>query len=198
MRRGAFLRAALAGALVPAALLGACGGGKAPTSAADATAPSATAAATDTGKPAPSTTEPAPSAGKTRADCPKIPESTVDVPPLDAGVMSNAQPDAAHDRNASDLNAIVQRHRDRFRCCYDVAQQAHPGIAGEFVLDFTLNPDGSLKSAAHNKERSVIKDDGMGECAIDVIKSISFPASKKGKETSVSYPFGFKPKGGSR
>jgi hypothetical protein len=198
MRRGAFLSAALAGALVPAVLLGACGGGKAATSAADATAPSATAPAADTGKPAPSATEAVTPSGKTRADCPKIPESTVDVPPLDAGVMSNAQPDAAHDRNATDLNAIVQRHRDRFRCCYDVAQAAHPGIAGEFVLDFTLNPDGSLKTASHNKDRSAIKDDGMGECALDVLKSITFPASKKGKETSVSYPFGFKPKGGSR
>ena len=190
------MAAACAGALLSALVLGACGGGKTAASPADATAPTAmtTAAPADTGAPhAPSA---APSSSvRTRADCPKLAESTVDMPPLDAGVMSNAQADAAYDRNASDVNSLVQRSRDRFRCCYDVSAKEHPGIQGEFVLDFVLKPDGTLKSSSHNKDKSQIKDDAMGECALEVLKTITFPASKKGKETTVSYPFGFKPKG---
>lgn len=194
MRRGLLLAAACAGAFLPALVLGACGGGKTAVSPVDATAPPTT--------PVPSTEAPrdTPSAQpsatvRTRADCPKLAESTVEMPPLDAGVMSNAQADAAFDRNATDVNALVQRSRDRFRCCYDVSQREHPGIQGEFVLDFVLKPDGSLKSSSYNKEKSQIKDDAMGDCAIEVLKTITFPASKKGKETTVSYPFGFKPKG---
>lgn len=189
------MAAACAGALLPALFLGACGGGKTASSPADATAPQATSAIPEAPSSPAAPAAPPSATTRTRADCPKLGESTVDMPPLDAGVMSNAQADAAYDRNAADVNALVQHSRDRFRCCYDVAAREHPGIQGEFVLDFVLKPDGSLKSAAHNKEKSQIKDDAMGECAIDVLKTITFPASKKGKETTVSYPFGFKPKG---
>jgi hypothetical protein len=112
--------------------------------------------------------------------------------------MSNATPDAAFDRSADDITKIVQRNRDKFRCCYDWVLKDHTDASGSFVLKFTLNPDGTLKEASHDTGASDIKIPAMGECAINVLKTISFPPSKRGKESAVSYPFVFKPKGGKR
>lgn len=200
MPRGSLLAAALACGLSPALLLGACGASKSSPSGADATAPSSPPSVGAAN--APGTTEPsstgAAAPAKAKPECGKLPQSTVELPPTDGGLMNNAQPDASFDRNSNDITTSIQASRDRFRCCYDWALKEHPGIQGSFILTFTLNPDGSFKSAAHDTAKSDIKDPLMGECALDVLRALSFPPSKKGKETTVAYPFRFTPKGAAR
>jgi hypothetical protein len=202
MQRGSLLLAcAIGAASAPGLLLVACG----PRSTAS---PAPATATSDVGSgPAPSSaktddkpgdTAPAPHK-KTMADCAAQSGSTVDVPTSDAGMMNNGQPDAGSaDRSGDDIRTIVQANRDKFRCCYDVALADHPGLEGSFVVGFTLAPNGSLKTAALDKTASDIKDDAMGDCAVAILKTLTFPPSRKGKESTVSYPFGFHPKGGKR
>ncbi len=120
------------------------------------------------------------------------------LPPADGGVTNNASPDASHDRGAAELGHIIQKHRDRFRSCYEQALGRSPSLAGAFVLLFTLNPDGSFKSVSQDKDKSDIRDDAMAECMISVVKGLSFPPSARGRETTMSYPFDFKPKASAR
>ena len=197
--RGKLVAGAVLGLFVSAGVLAACGSSK-PTPPADASA-AATPATAPSAAPERATASTAPSAAppptRTVADCKQVPPaSEVELPPTDAGTMINASADAGADRTANDITHIIQRHRDRFRCCYDLVQRDAPGEKGTFVLDFVLEPDGKLKTASHNKAQSEIKSDAMGACALDVLRGISFPASKRGKESAVSYPFGFKPKAG--
>ncbi|MCC6647453.1 MAG: AgmX/PglI C-terminal domain-containing protein [Polyangiaceae bacterium] len=197
--RGRLVGGAVAGVFLGAGTLAACVGTKAqPPTDASASAPVSAPVAAQDEAPARAPdahADAAPSAPKVVADCKQLPAaSEVELPPTDAGTMVNASADAGADRTANDITRVIQRHRDRFRCCYDVVSRDAPGEKGSFVLDFVLAPDGALKSVTHDKAKSDIKSDAMGACAIEVLRGITFPASKRGKESAVSYPFGFKPK----
>jgi hypothetical protein len=134
------------------------------------------------------------------ADCTPFASShsRVGLPPGDLGMVSNATADAAFDRSHTELTAAVQKRIDKLRCCYDFARQTRPGIEGTLVIESVLQPDGTLTQASHDKGRSEIKDDAMGACAVAVWKDIRFPASKRGRPTTVSYPISFRPAGGDR
>ncbi len=196
--RGKLVIGALAGVFLGAASLAACGKaatpppGDASAASPPASAPAQTATRAASEAPPSPPPDAATSHARSAADCKQVPAtSEVELPPTDAGTMINASADAGADRTANDITRVIQRHRDRFRCCYDVAAS---GERGSFVLDFVLAPDGKLKSASHDKAHSDVKSDAVGACAIDVLRELSFPASKRGKESAVSYPFGFKPK----
>jgi hypothetical protein len=117
------------------------------------------------------------------------------LPPADGATP--AAPAAGGGRDQGDVQAIMQLNRAKFRACYDEARKRVPTLRGSFVLTFTLNADGTLKQGSYNREKSDIKDDAMGDCGLAALKAIGFPPSKRGMETTISYPFGFTPGGGS-
>jgi hypothetical protein len=121
---------------------------------------------------------------RTAADC-----LTVGEPAAPAGPAIGGQ--ARKDLLAS----MMQTHRDKFRCCYDVARRQNASLKGSFQIEFQLKPDGSITSVATNREKSEIKDDAMDSCAVAVGKTFHFPASAEGKESTVPYPYTFTPRG---
>jgi outer membrane biosynthesis protein TonB len=98
------------------------------------------------------------------------------------------------DRTMNDIRAIVANNRDGFRGCYDRSAQAHPGIKGTYTLKFVLSPDGSVKSADADPSKSQIHAADLEACTVGVLKSLKFPPSRRGMESTVSYPFDFNPK----
>ncbi|HEU4534435.1 MAG TPA: AgmX/PglI C-terminal domain-containing protein [Polyangiaceae bacterium] len=117
------------------------------------------------------------------------------LPPAD-GAAAPAGSAGGSGRDQGDVQAIMATHRGKFRACYDEARKRTPTLRGSFVLTFTLNADGTLKQAAYARDKSEIKDDAMGDCALGALRAIGFPPSKRGMETTISYPFGFTPGGG--
>jgi len=95
----------------------------------------------------------------------------------------------------NDIRAIVASNRDSFRACYDKSQKGHPDIKGTFILNFVLNPDGTVKSAQADHAKSQIHAADLETCAIATLKTLKFPPSRKGMESTVNYPFDFNPKG---
>ncbi len=94
------------------------------------------------------------------------------------------------------LASMMKKHRDKFRCCYDVARRQNPAIkGGAFIVEFQLKSDGSIKSAGVNRDKSEIKDDVMDSCAVAVARTFQFPASAEGKESTIPYPYTFTPQG---
>jgi TonB family protein len=84
-------------------------------------------------------------------------------------------------------------NRDKVRACYDAALKNNPGIAGDLVVSFVINPDGSVKSAEVNWSESELHVPELDACAIDVLRTLKFPPSSRGLESKVNYPFNFKP-----
>jgi len=97
-------------------------------------------------------------------------------------------------RRRDDIKTIILTHRDEARACYDKALDAHPGIEGDLMIKWTIDPDGNVTNPVVDHGKSQIHEDSVGNCIIDVIKKIKFAASGKGFETHAVYPFNFHPK----
>jgi hypothetical protein len=98
-------------------------------------------------------------------------------------------------RGREDLRAIVMAHRDEARACYDAALRAHPGIQGDLVVQWTIDPKGNVTQISEDMERSAITEPSVVACVVGVIKKIQFAASPGGYETKAFYPFKFTPRG---
>lgn len=108
----------------------------------------------------------------------------------DEAAQAGGDPDT---RTMEVIAATVKEHRKDARACYEKGAKQVPGLKGDLVVHFVLKPNGKVKSAELNKERSTITEPSVVSCVIDVITAIEFPRSSRGMETSVNYPFNFTP-----
>jgi TonB family protein len=99
-------------------------------------------------------------------------------------------------RTTAMIQETVKANRQPVRDCYDKGRKEIGDLKGTMTIKFTLDPDGKVKKAELVLERSDIKAPSVVTCAIDAIKKIKFPPSSRGMETTVDYPFDFKPDGG--
>lgn len=88
---------------------------------------------------------------------------------------------------------IVQKNRQPFRECYEAFLQRSPGIKGDLTIHFVLDPEGQVKSAELNAERSTLTEPQLVVCAVQAMQRLRFPASSRGLESKVNYPFNFNP-----
>jgi TonB family protein len=114
--------------------------------------------------------------------------------PSAAAPASNATASPARDsRGKQEIQQVMADNRDKVRACYDAALAKNPGIAGDLVIDFTIDPRGDVKQADVNWSQSEIHIPELDNCAADAVRSLKFPASSRGLESKVSYPFNFNP-----
>lgn len=132
------------------------------------------------------------------------PEPTADGAPDDSAPAGDGSPAAGpaeqeSDRDLAQIQSIVSSDQNRkpVRACYEKAQKEIPDLKGTMTIKFVLDPEGNVKSAELVPERSDIKSPDVANCAIAVIKGLKFPRSPKGMETTVNYPYNFKPPQGS-
>jgi hypothetical protein len=97
-------------------------------------------------------------------------------------------------RGPADIRAIVMAHRDEARACYDKALAGHPGMEGDLVIQWTIDPKGNVTQVSLDSARSQITDPGVIGCVGDVIRKIQFAASPGGYETKAFYPYNFHPR----
>jgi len=86
---------------------------------------------------------------------------------------------------------IVKENRKPVRECFDKAKKDLPDLKGDMVIHFVVDPDGKVKKADLNQERSTIKSPAVVDCSIKVLQGIKFPPSSRGMDTTVNYPFNF-------
>lgn len=100
---------------------------------------------------------------------------------------------ATETRTTEVIQKIILDNRKAVRTCYDKAKKDLPGLEGTLTIHFVLDPEGAVKKAEVNLERSQIKNAELGECAIKELKKMKFPPSSRGMESTINYPFNFKP-----
>ncbi len=174
MQACTYLNAVAGAVLAGLSSIAACGGAPTQASSPSSTDPTAAVASSDISGPSPTPAASSPS-------------------PTPAA--ASAAPVAAPDRSTNDIRAVVASNRDSFRACYDKSLKGHPGIKGTFILSFVLNPDGTVKTAQADQSKSEIHAADVETCAVAVLKTLKFPPSRKGMESTVNYPFDFNPKG---
>jgi len=116
------------------------------------------------------------------------PAAASDAPPAPA-----ADPKAPETRSMDVIRKLVMDNRKAARKCYDDARKDLKDLKGDVVIHFVIDPEGNVKSAEPNLERSTLKSTAVSECVVGVIKGIKFPKSSRALETSTNYPFNFTP-----
>lgn len=111
--------------------------------------------------------------------------------PATAATPAEAAPKDA--RSKEEIQRVISENRDKVRACYEAALKQNPGIQGDLVVDFVIDPEGRVKSAEVNWSESELHIPELDTCAADVVKTLKFPASSRGLESKVSYPFNFNP-----
>jgi hypothetical protein len=91
------------------------------------------------------------------------------------------------------IRKLVMDNRKAARKCYEDARKEQKDLKGDVVIHFVLDPEGKVKKAELNQERSTLKAPPVVDCVIAVIKSIPFPRSSRAMETTTNYPFNFTP-----
>lgn len=167
----------------------------------------------------PGATPPPPGSGPTPADAPAIdagPTTTTTTLPEGgdllgakleqtttvASTTSSAAPAPrgphGHDpgRGPADIRAIIIAHRDEARACYDRALPGHPGVEGDLVVQWTIDPKGNVTAISSDTSRSQITEASVVACVVKIIQGIQFAPSPGGFETKAFYPFNFHPRHG--
>lgn len=96
-------------------------------------------------------------------------------------------------RTKEAIQSVIASNRDKVRACYDAALAHNPGIQGDLVVTFVINPNGSVKQAEVNWAESEVHVPELDTCAADALKTLKFPVSSRGLESKVNYPFNFNP-----
>lgn len=89
------------------------------------------------------------------------------------------------------IDAVIKRHMNQLRYCYQRELTNDPDLGGKIVVKFVVAKDGSVASAA-------IKSSTMGIAAVEACVTsrfmrMQFPEPKGGGIVIVSYPFIFRP-----
>ncbi|HUS31860.1 MAG TPA: AgmX/PglI C-terminal domain-containing protein [Kofleriaceae bacterium] len=100
------------------------------------------------------------------------------------------QPVAGGGLDKAIMRRYIKRNIQKIQYCYEKQLLATPAIAGTLTAKFTIIENGTVsKSEANGVHKEV------ASCVASVIKSIEFP-KPKGGNVEVSYPFTFRPGGG--
>jgi hypothetical protein len=110
----------------------------------------------------------------------------------EAEAKGEAPAGGAETRTTEVVARVIKDNRKPFRECYERGTKDLPDVQGSMTIHFVLSPDGKVKSAELNQERSTIKAPPVVDCAISVLKGLKFPPSSRGMESVINYPFDFR------
>ena len=94
-------------------------------------------------------------------------------------------------RCLEDISKAIAAHRPESRACYDNAVKRSPGLSGRIIINFRIDESGAVSETSQGMQDDQITDEALITCVTDVIKKVSFAASKKGKTTRAYHQFEF-------
>jgi TonB family protein len=122
------------------------------------------------------------------------PPCAISASPQTPAVLVPATGDATGETRTREVIAsVVARNRHLVRACYDAGRAKDPRLAGTLTIHFTIDPQGKVTEASVVDARTTLKAGEVHRCALDALRTISFPPSSRGFESQVNYPFDFKP-----
>jgi hypothetical protein len=108
-----------------------------------------------------------------------------------AGSAAAAPGSSGDTRTPEVVQAFVKERRGPVRACVTAERKKRPGLGGDLVLDFVLTPEGGVTKLAVNAAGTTLDSPEAIACILPIVQAWRFPASSKGLETKVSYPFSF-------
>lgn len=99
----------------------------------------------------------------------------------------------AETRTSAVIQKVVLDNRQRVRDCYELERRNDPALEGTLTIQFEIDPSGRVSKASLNAPRSTLRQPSLVNCAIAAVQRMKFPPSSRGFESTVNYPFDFRP-----
>ena len=87
------------------------------------------------------------------------------------------------------IDAVIKRHMNQFRYCYQRELNKDPGLAGKVTVKFVIAGDGTVSRASIKK--STLGNASVESCLSNRFMTLQFPEPKGNGIVIVSYPFMF-------
>ncbi len=87
------------------------------------------------------------------------------------------------------IDAVIKRHLNAIRYCYQRELQKQPALAGKVVMEFSIAKDGSVAKA--RVKSSTLSHQPTEACLVSRFVRMQFPPSPGGGMVVVNYPFVF-------
>jgi len=108
-----------------------------------------------------------------------------------AGPAEPADDDCEPGRCLADISERVEVHRPEARACYEAGHSVDPTLEGRVIINFEIDPSGTVLDASQSSQDEQIMDEAVVECIVGVVKDITFAESKKGKTTKAFHRYEF-------
>jgi pSer/pThr/pTyr-binding forkhead associated (FHA) protein len=89
------------------------------------------------------------------------------------------------------IDAVIKRHMNQIRYCYQRELTKNPNLGGKIVVKFVIAKDGSVSKAS--TKSSTMGNKAVEGCINSRFQRFKFPEPKGGGIVIVSYPFIFQP-----
>lgn len=113
-------------------------------------------------------------------------------PPADPGGGS-AQVSCEPGRCLEDISKAIAERRDDARTCYEEGRKRDPKMAGKIIINFAIDDKGVVGETSQGMQDGQIEEIGVVECVSEVIRTVRFAASSKGRTTRAYHRFEFSP-----
>lgn len=116
------------------------------------------------------------------------------------GIVGGTVPTAARPANVGylpkeEIQKVVRSAHPEVRKCYEAGLGRDAGLTGRVTVRFVIEPDGSVKNAGHDEEKTTLPDDDVVTCVVASMKNLRFPQPEGGR-VFVVYPFRLEPEDG--
>jgi hypothetical protein len=92
-----------------------------------------------------------------------------------------------------DISKAVAERRDDARKCYEDGRKRDAKLEGKIIINFAIDAAGMVGETSQGMQDGQIEEVGVVECVSEVIKTVRFAASSKGKTTRAYHRFEFAP-----
>jgi len=95
-----------------------------------------------------------------------------------------------------EVGAVIHAHADEIQECYENALLQRTSLAGRWVVDFSIQADGTVHEAKIAEQSTDSK--ALASCLVQKMKIFRYPNPRNGVTVQVTYPFSFRTIGGSQ
>lgn len=112
--------------------------------------------------------------------------------PVDPGDGSG-QVSCEPGRCLEDISKAIAERRDDARKCYEEGRKRDPKMEGKIIINFAIDDKGVVGETSQGMQEGQIEEIGVVACVSEVIRTVRFAESPKGKTTRAYHRFEFAP-----
>lgn len=96
-------------------------------------------------------------------------------------------------RCLEDISKNISERRADARACYEAGLKRVPTMQGKIIINFAIDSEGVVGETSQGMQDGQIEDPEVVACVSEVIKTVRFAGSPKGKTTRAYHRFEFSP-----